>query len=1186
VRLDRAPGLPDGVALQGLGPGVNLVVGPNASGKSTLARAIRAAVADRVGADALFGAIRFEHRGATLQARWVAGHLHWEPKPPPPPVLDPALAALDLPSLLRATASDQALVRAIATELRGGDDPDAAVAALTGPKSLAHPRRMLQAARSARREAEAQADALADDEARLAALRQTIDAAQVREGDPAWIDAGLRWCDATEALVDAGRVLEALAPHALDLPEGALDEFDQLRHELEAAEQHGARRRDAAALARANAPSPAVAEPARDAALQSARGQLRLLDQAKTEAQRAGVQATRAAAALEALAVDPLAADPLAAFGDSAAAPEPLAAAQRLQVGLEARETARAEAKALQARISGLPTDEGEARAAMDAAAATARALHAWSNSDARVRAATPSPAGWLVVLAAGLLLGLLTLAFEQSLGWTSLAFVTGAGAVGWLASAELRRARAMRDVAAREVEALGIPVTSLDAAGLRAALDAAQQAQAAAALRLHSASQAAGLRADAARVEQVLAAAEAEVRAGAEPLGLAPSLFDLALHDAARRSVEQARWRREWATACAERDAATEQVGVLAEEIAAWVARTGVAAGLADMAPAAAIEAAASALQRQRQALADAERAEADSHAAEKDVAAAERALRSLLVRCGLTRGEATGAPSAAPAPAPVAWTRAVLDAHRDVLGAASRDRDAALRTADAAREAEQRRTEARTRLERARARIEARGLGDWLATVLDDEPGATPTERQVEAIEPARRALHAEAEAARAEVEASAAARSELGALGERLAAAGRATRLTDAIAAEVEAKDGLADARDARAVRWLAERLIGIATERAAHAAAPARLQRAQAWFARFTRQAWELEIEGSGALVARGPDGFVRPAEALSDATRIQLLLALRLAALELAEAGGPPATLCLDEVLATTDPGRYSAVALALAEVAAAGRQVIYFTAQPGEAATFAAALREAGFDAPTIASLGAAQPRALVAPGPVAVDPNLPRPGESTEAWSARLTLPALQRWAPVEAAPLGWLLADRADVLRTLMEGAVTTVGIWRRIAASGEPAALVEAGRAAALPERIRAFEAAWQAAAIGHARPVSWAVVQGSGAVSARYEPEVRALLEGVGDDAAVFLERLGQLRGFRADKLARMAEALREAGLLDARQRLEAEEIVARACVAGGAAVSAALVEMWLRAWQGASQEEGGPLERRG
>ncbi len=42
LHLRHAPGLPDGVALADVRPGLNVVVGPNASGKSTLARALRA----------------------------------------------------------------------------------------------------------------------------------------------------------------------------------------------------------------------------------------------------------------------------------------------------------------------------------------------------------------------------------------------------------------------------------------------------------------------------------------------------------------------------------------------------------------------------------------------------------------------------------------------------------------------------------------------------------------------------------------------------------------------------------------------------------------------------------------------------------------------------------------------------------------------------------------------------------------------------------------------------------------------------------------------------------------------------------------------------------------------------------------------------------------------------------------
>jgi DNA repair protein SbcC/Rad50 len=90
------------------------------------------------------------------------------------------------------------------------------------------------------------------------------------------------------------------------------------------------------------------------------------------------------------------------------------------------------------------------------------------------------------------------------------------------------------------------------------------------------------------------------------------------------------------------------------------------------------------------------------------------------------------------------------------------------------------------------------------------------------------------------------------------------------------------------------------------------------------------------------------------EQLSDATRVQLLLALRLGSLEQAERGCGPLPLCLDEVLATTDPQRYAAIANALLQIAESGRQVLYVTADPAEVEAFVLAATTAGQPKPAV----------------------------------------------------------------------------------------------------------------------------------------------------------------------------------------------------------------------------------------
>lgn len=149
---------------------------------------------------------------------------------------------------------------------------------------------------------------------------------------------------------------------------------------------------------------------------------------------------------------------------------------------------------------------------------------------------------------------------------------------------------------------------------------------------------------------------------------------------------------------------------------------------------------------------------------------------------------------------------------------------------------------------------------------------------------------------------------------------------------------------------AARFLLER---VEAEHRAEARPP-ELERAAALFERFTRGAFTLHVDETAptqaALAAADANGRRLTLDQLSSGTRAQLLIASRLAfALEAeardgsrarAASGAPPLGLpfVLDEALTTSDPERFAAVAAALLDVAAfEGRQVIYLSARQDDA---------------------------------------------------------------------------------------------------------------------------------------------------------------------------------------------------------------------------------------------------------
>src|SRR5699024_4498824 len=95
----------------------------------------------------------------------------------------------------------------------------------------------------------------------------------------------------------------------------------------------------------------------------------------------------------------------------------------------------------------------------------------------------------------------------------------------------------------------------------------------------------------------------------------------------------------------------------------------------------------------------------------------------------------------------------------------------------------------------------------------------------------------------------------------------------------------------------------------------------LTEADRWLRRFTHGRFGLRLSIEGELVGYDVEAQQeRRLSQLSDATRVQALLAARLVAIKEAEAGGERLPIVLDEVFSTTDDIRFEAIAGALSEL--------------------------------------------------------------------------------------------------------------------------------------------------------------------------------------------------------------------------------------------------------------------------
>ena len=156
-------------------------------------------------------------------------------------------------------------------------------------------------------------------------------------------------------------------------------------------------------------------------------------------------------------------------------------------------------------------------------------------------------------------------------------------------------------------------------------------------------------------------------------------------------------------------------------------------------------------------------------------------------------------------------------------------------------------------------------------------------------------------------------------------RLNDAGADRKLEQAAAEESRARQALEDKRD-EALLAVATRTLLDDVEQAFEAEhEPAVLRRARDVFANVTARAFDLRLRGDGSFVAHDVrQEAARELAELSSGTRMQLLLALRLAWIETQEQGGEALPLFLDEALTTSDEDRFAVMARSLERLAGAG----------------------------------------------------------------------------------------------------------------------------------------------------------------------------------------------------------------------------------------------------------------------
>jgi energy-coupling factor transporter ATP-binding protein EcfA2 len=1110
LAIHALPGIETGFTLERLGPGLNLVVGPNASGKSSLCRAVRALLGrqpgDVVGAVHLqaeledrAGALRVTRTGA--EVTWERDGQRLEEAPPLPEARFLRCFTIDVDSLLpRDETTDLEIGRRIALELSGGYDLDA----IRAPNVIK--RGYAASARRALRETEAQLDRqrrahqrIVREEAGLEALRSTLADAEAAAGEASLATRALALIEARGAVASAERALGEFPPGMDRLVGDEAERLDGLAARCRSleSEREAARVRGREARAELAAAGLAAVDGAALQALEREHIALGELERACVRDERAARAAEAVLGAVEhALGARP-GEDPPRVDRETVA---------RVERMLERKRATDAERLAVEALLDeiGEPAAGSEPVFDPERLRAAREGLLAWLAAPPPLRRRVPG----LILVGGGLVLLVGAAALGLALGQVLLAvLVAGAGivvAAGLVFTGALDvSGRDRRTDARLRFERSGLEAPGAwDEAGVARRLDevdaALREAQSASAVR----DRRGALEGRRARAEAQCEALRSEIATLAEAVRFDPLGLDASL----------ARWFAlvsRWDDARAERDRALATLDDGRERLAqsrACIVRFLADAG--ELAPderAGANELAVS-VSRVRERLARRDRARAALEEAERDAARlGERLAEAVAERAALLE-------------------RAGLVAEGDLVARIAR-LDA---WRAAARELEQRRVLERERHE---------ALGD------PGSLGALVAGGDVSQLQAAHAAALARAAGRDGHAE-------EIGRIRADIEAARAGRTLEEARAAWQAARDELEERLDAVLAAEAGCSIVDRVERDHVARARPAVLAHAEALFARFTRHRYSLGFDAGGArFTARDNEADVeRALHELSSGTRMQLLLAVRIAFASEVEPG-EPLPLFLDEALTTADPERHRAVAACVgAMVTDEGRQIFYLTAQPQDARFWVA---HAG-TAVQIHDLGKIRGQgrlALAEQAAVEPVPAVPAPGDlAPERYAVVIGAAADDPWQPAESVHLFHLLRDDLPLLHRLLAAGVERVGALRALLDSEAASLHVDADETARLRWRLRALDAHRNAWRVGRGRPLGAGMLAQCPRVGRAFLEPITSCAESCGGDARMLLEALdgGAVKGFGRVRREAFEDWLVEEGHLDARTPLDALE----------------------------------------
>ena len=394
-------------------------------------------------------------------------------------------------------------------------------------------------------------------------------------------------------------------------------------------------------------------------------------------------------------------------------------------------------------------------------------------------------------------------------------------------------------------------------------------------------------------------------------------------------------------------------------------------------------------------------------------------------------------------------------------------------------------------------------------------------------------------------------------VGSLSQKLETAKQGHDLEEALAHVKNSKEALRRERDNVCAKAAGFLLAQYLEDRNRAESMPRVFERAREYFRIFTKGAFVLDFD------VRGPEfraldtaaSRVRSLNQLSSGTRVQLLMAVRIAFVEDQEKG-PALPLFLDETLANSDPERTGAIMESACRILKTGRQIFYFTARPTEVLPWQDLLRENGLEPPAVLDLEDLKAGGRSRKRPLRDIPAVPQPqppppqGLSRREYGAELQVPEIDPGRGDLGQAHIWHFLEDPDLVYQALCAGYRDWGPFKNMLLAGA-LPFLEPGRTEARKAlaAARALEEAARLWRIGRGRPVTGQDLA-EGGVSETFLAKVAELNQAVTGraDRLILGLKNKEVPRFQASAITRLEEHLEGAGCLDSRPRLTKSEVL--------------------------------------